>query len=204
VTPLWIVVFASILAVAFLGLVLAGAVRRLEELRDEVEDLRRAQVIVSDLDHPAGGLPVGSAAPKFEAPLEGGGRFSSSDLRGSLHLVVFADPSCAACDALVPDLLQAAATAEVPPAVVVGTAGDAWPARWIPRTGTEDRVGVVRDEGGRIARAFGSDFSPHVFVVDEGGSITAQGPAGTVAAVRELLRDAQGIQIIPTDVSDEG
>ena len=48
-----------------------------------------------------------------------------------------------------------------------------------------------------------SDFSPHVFVVDAGGSITAQGPAGTLAAVQELLRDADGIEIIAGDVNRE-
>lgn len=203
-TLLWIAVCVSFVVVVFLALTLAGAVRRLDELRREVEELRREQVLVSGVDHPEGGLPVGAAAPSFEATLEGGGRFSSADLRGSTHLVVFADPSCSACDALVPDLLHAAAVAEIPPAVVVGMAGSVWPPRWMPQPGTEDRAGVVRDEGGRIASAFGSDFSPHVFIVDEGGSITAQGPAGTVAAVRELLDDAEGIQVIRTDVNREG
>jgi hypothetical protein len=204
VTLLWIAAGLSILIVAFLALVLAGVVRRLEELRGEVEELRRTQIVASDVDHPEGGLAVGAAAPSFEAALEGGGHLSSSDLEGTTHLVVFADPSCTACDELVPDLLRAASAAEIPPAVVVGEAGRVWPARWMPEPGTEDRAGVVRDEGGRIASAFGSHFSPHVFVVDEGGSITAQGPAGTLRAVRELLRDAQGIQIIHGDVNHEG
>jgi len=195
---LWIAVAVLILGVGFLGLALAGVVRRLDELRREVEGLRRAQLIPPDVD-PAGGLPVGSAAPTFEAAHEGGGRFSSSDLRGSPHLVVFADPTCEACEALVPDLLAAATAAEIPPTLVVGASGAVWPAGWTPAAGTQDRVGIVRDEGGRISRAFGSDFSPHVFVLDAGGSITAQGPAGTLAAVRELLRDADGIQIIPRD-----
>ena len=203
-TTLWIALVVVILAMAFLGLALAGAVRRLDELRREVEDLRREDAVPSDLTYPSAGLPVGAAAPSFDAPREAGGRFSSSDLGGSAHLVVFADPSCEACDALVPDLLRAAEAGAVPPTLIVGRSGSAWPAGWMPPADTEDRVGVVRDEGGRIARAFASDFSPHVFVVDEGGSITAQGPAGSLAAVHELLRDAEGIRILPAEVGDDG
>ncbi len=198
-TALWIVAVVSLLAAAFLGLALAGVVRRLDELRREVDDLRREQVVLAEAAHVEGGLPVGSTAPSFDAPLERGGRFSSSDLNGSAHLVVFADPTCEACEELVPGLLDAAADGAVPPVVIVGEAGKVWPAGWTPAEGTEDRVGVVRDEGGRIAAAFGSGFSPHVFVVDEGGFVTAQGSAGTLAAVRELLRDAEGIRIVPSE-----
>jgi len=201
---LWIAAVAAILTVVFLGLVLAGVVRRLDELRREVEELRRTQVALADVEHPEGGLPIGSAVPSFDAELETGGRFSSSNMKGSMHLVVFADPTCTACEGLVPPLLDSAAKGDVPPVVVVGMAGRVWPAGWMPAAGTEDRAGVVRDEGGRIARAFGSDFSPHVFVVDEGGSVTAQGPAGTLAAVRDLLRDAEGIQIIPGGADHDG
>jgi hypothetical protein len=198
-TVLWIVAIASLVTVAFLGFALAGVVRRLDELRREVDELRREQVVLPDAEHVEGGLPVGSAAPAFDAPLEGGGSLSSSDLSGSMHLVVFADPTCDACDALVPDLLRAAVDATVPPVVIVGEAGKVWPAGWMPPDGSEDRAGVVRDEGGRIAGAFASGFSPHVFVVDEGGFVTAQGSAGTLAGVRELLRDAEGIRIVPPE-----
>jgi hypothetical protein len=204
VTALWIALVVVVLAMAFLGLALAGVVRRLDDLRREVEDLRREHAGPVDLAYPLAGLPVGSAAPSFDAPREVGGRFSSSDLGGSAHLVVFADPTCEACDALVPDLLTAAEAGAVPPTLIVGRSGSAWPAGWMPAAEAQDRVGVVRDEGGRIARAFASDFSPHVFVVDEGGSVTAQGPAGSLAAVHALLRDAEGIRIIPAEVGDDG
>jgi hypothetical protein len=200
-TALWIAIVVLGLMVAFLGLALAGVTRRLDELRQNVEEVRRAETVRPDQEHLSAGLPVGSAAPSFKAPREGGGQFASSDLGGSLHLVIFADPSCEACDALVPDLIRAAVAADIPPSLVVGASGSAWPARWMPPPDTQDRVGVVRDEGGGISRAFASDFSPHVFVVDEGGSITGQGPAGTLADVQELIRDADGIRIVPTDVN---
>jgi hypothetical protein len=201
-TALWIAVVVLGALVAFLGLALAGVIRRLDELRRSVEEVRRADAASPDVELSAG-LPVGSAAPSFRAPREGGGRFASSDLGGSLHLVLFADPSCEACDALVPELIRAAAAEDIPPTLVVGASGSAWPAGWMPPPDTEDRVGVVRDEGGGISRAFASAFSPHVFVVDEGGSITAQGPAGTLADVRLLLRDAESIRIVPSDVNHD-
>lgn len=195
-TALWILVIAAFLVVAFLGLALAGVVRRLDELRKEVDDIRREQVVLADAAHIEGGLPVGASAPAFEAPLESGGTLSSSALIGAAHLIVFADPTCESCEALVPDLLGAAADGAVPPVVVVGEAGKVWPAGWLPPAGSEDRAGVVRDEGGRIADAFASGFTPHVFVVDEGGFVTAQGSAETLAGVRALLRDAEGIRIV--------
>jgi hypothetical protein len=195
-TALWILVIAAFLVVAFLGLALAGVVRRLDELRTEVEQIRLEQGELAEAAHVEGGLPVGSAAPAFEAPLEGGGTLSSASLAGAAHLIVFADPTCEACEALVPDLLGAATGGDVPPVVIVGEAGKVWPGGWLPAPGSEDRAGVVRDEGGRIADAFASGFSPHVFVVDEGGFVTAQGSADSMAGVRELLRDAEGIRIV--------
>ena len=145
--------------------------------------------------HPAGGLPVGATAPTFEAATPEGWRFRSGAFLGVRHVIALADQGCRACDELVPDLLAAAVEQRVPPVVtIVGAPADE--GVWHAPVGSEDRAVVVLDERGAIARAFDSDFTPHVFVVDEGGSIAAKGPAGDVAAVAGLVREAEGIRIV--------
>ena len=44
------------------------------------------------IEHPAAGLPVGTAAPPFEGTGPDGEAFASAAVRGRRHLVVFADP----------------------------------------------------------------------------------------------------------------
>ena len=148
---------------------------------------------VTGVAHPPSGLPVGAAAPVVEGERVGGGRWSSTEWAGRTHLVAFADPGCLACDDLVPGLVAGV----VAPTVVIGeAAAGSWPAEWRPPAGAEDRVVVLDDAVGVMAAAFGSGFTPHVFVIDEGGAVTAQGPADSLDAVRTLLRESEGIRIV--------
>jgi hypothetical protein len=200
-TGLWIAVVVLALAVVFLALVLAAAVRRMDALRAEVaamtERLDPADGAGGGLVHPPSGLPVGAAAPVVEGERVEGGRWSSSAWAGRRHVVAFADPGCLACEDLVPALLAAAAAGDVPGTVVVGAAAPgAWPATWRSPSGADDRIVVLDDDDGAVAAAFDSGFTPHVFVVDEGGAVTAQGPADTLDAVRTLVRESEGIRIV--------
>ena len=196
-TGLWAAVTALALAVVFLALVLAAAVRRVDGLRADVaalsERLDPPDGAVTGIAHPPSGLPVGAAAPVVEGERVGGGRWSSTEWAGRTHLVAFADPGCLACDDLVPGLVAGA----VAPTVVIGeAAAGSWPAEWRPPAGAEDRVVVLDDADGAMAAAFDSGFTPHVFVIDEGGAVTAQGPADSLDAVRALLRESEGIRIV--------
>lgn len=196
-TGLWIAVAALGLAVVFLALVLAAAVRRMDGLRAEVaalsERLDPPDGAVRGVAHPPSGLPVGAAAPVVDGERIDGGRWSSAAWAGRKYLVAFADPGCLACDDLVPALVAQ----DVAPTVVVGaTDPGAWPVNWRPPSGAVDRVVVLADAGGEVAAAFDSGFTPHVFVVDEGGAVTAQGPADSLDAVRTLLRESEGIRIV--------
>lgn len=203
-TGLWIAVVVLAAAVAFLALVLAAAVRRIDGLRAEVAAMSErldpadgAVDVDAPLEHPSSGLPVGAAAPAIEAERMDGGRWSSSTWAGRRHVVAFADPGCRACDDLVPALVAGAAAGEVPGTLVIGaSASGAWPTAWAPPSSAEDRVVVLDDEDGSVAAAFDSGFTPHVFVVDEGGAITAQGPADSLDAVRTLVRESEGIRIV--------
>ena len=55
---------------------------------------------------PEEGLPVGSSAPDFELPELGGERVSLSSLRsaGKPTVLIFTDPDCGSCNALLPEV----------------------------------------------------------------------------------------------------
>ncbi len=200
-TGLWIAVTALALAVVFLALVLAGAVRRLDTLRATVgalsEQMDPPEGAVSEVAHPPSGLPLGAAAPAIEGDRIDGGRWSSAAWAGRKHLVAFADPGCLACEDLVPALVAGAAAGEIVPTVVVAAADPgAWPASWRSPSGAQERVVVLTDAGEAIAATFDSGFTPHVFVIDEGGAVTGKGPADSLEAVRTLLRGSDGVRIV--------
>ena len=51
-----------------------------------------------------------------------------------------------------------------------------------------------RDE---VSDAFRVEVSPHIFVIDEGGAIVAQGGAASLEDVEALVREGRGIQVLP-------
>jgi hypothetical protein len=138
----------------------------------------------------AGGLPVGRTAPDWVIATDDGGSLAASSLAGTRHVLLFADATCAACDEVVPAMIRAAEDGDVPPVVVIGRDGDELPASWSgPRTGLE--------HGDEVSAAFRVEVSPHVFVIDEGGAIVAQGGAASLEDVEALVREGRGIQVLP-------
>jgi hypothetical protein len=183
IVALWIGLALCIAGVAFLAFVLAGALRSMDDLRGRLADVESRSP-----DSPDGGLPVGAAAPPVEGRGTGGERVASSSLSGTRHLVAFADPDCAACARLVPELVRDGPL----PGIVVTDAADV-PPTWRPRSG--GRIAVIVD-GDEIAGRYATEIRPHVFVVDEGGSIVAQAPAGTLDEVRALVAEASAVRIV--------
>jgi hypothetical protein len=178
--------------VAWLGLALVGSVRQLADLRDRVARLEASVGPVALRD----GLPVGATAPGWTLDTPAGEAIGSGAFDGRRHLVVFADRDCEACDALMPELVRAAARGDVPPVVVVGRGvAAATPGPWRDDAST-GRVVVGTERGAEVSDAYLVDVSPHVFVVDEGGYIVGQGGATGLADVRVLVRDAEGITIV--------
>jgi peroxiredoxin len=182
----WIVVALFFALVLWLGFAMIALVRTQAGLRARIEDLEASITPVRI----AGGLPVGRTAPDWAIATDDGGSLAASSLAGTRHVLVFADATCAACDEVVPAVIRAAEDGDVPPVVVIGRDGDELPASWIgPRTGLEHA-----DE---VSAAFLVEVSPHVFVIDEGGAIVAQGGAASLEDVEALVREGQGIQVLP-------
>jgi hypothetical protein len=193
VSPTAIVLAGLVAAVVFLGLTLAGLVRTVDGLHRRLATMEAS----APVQHPPAGLPVGAQAPAFDGRTARGSSFRSAALAGHRHVITFADPGCEACERLVPDLLSSAESGELPPCVVVIAGTDT--GTWTGPRGAEDRAILLLDPEALVADAFGSGFTPHSFVVDEGGSVAAQGLASDVSAVRRLLREAEGVHILRSD-----
>jgi hypothetical protein len=187
----WIVAAVLCVALIWIGLALAGAVRELAALRERVDALEGAAAPI----HLDGGLPIGSAEPSWSVTAPDGAVVASSALAGRRHLVVFADADCRACDELVPAVVRAAAAGSLPPLALVGRGRpEATPSSW--RADDPARVVAGVEAAREVSDAFRVDASPHVFVIDEGDAVVAQGGALTLADVEALVRGADGIRIV--------
>jgi hypothetical protein len=188
---MWIGVGLSFAAIAFLGFALSGAIRAMDELRTRIAALEAERA-----DHAGAGLSVGTRAPTFRATGATGSEFRSESLAGNRHLIVFSDPDCEACAALLPELVERGASL---PTVVVSRGGGDGGLRsiWTGAIDATTDVRLVFDPRRAIGERFETTMSPHAFVIDEGGYVASQGAAGTLAEMEQLIHDAEGIRIVP-------
>jgi hypothetical protein len=188
----WIVVALLFALVLWLGFALIALIRTQAGLRARIEDLEAAITPI----RLEGGLPVGRTAPDWQITMRDGGSLAAATLAGTRHILLFADTSCRACDEVVPAAVEAAANGALPPVVVIAREdGAPMPPSW-----DGQRTGV--EHGDEVSEAFQVEVSPHLFVIDEGGAIVAQGGAATLADVEALVREALGIQVLPE--TDDG
>jgi peroxiredoxin len=133
------------------------------------EDARRESLKKSHLLRD--GLPAGSAAPDFRLPRVGGGELSLSQYRGRRVLLLFSDPKCAPCNALLPDLQRRYAAGSEVDVVMVSRGDHAANASKI----AELRVTfpVVLQRQWEISKLYGMFATPIAFLVDEQGTIAA-------------------------------
>jgi hypothetical protein len=181
----WVVIAALGLAVLWLGLALVGLVRAQAALRARVEALEAVAPVEL-----AGGLAVGRRAPAWSITTPGGEVVTSASVKGSRHVMIFADPDCRACDDLVPRVVRASTEGALPPVVIVGR-GEA---RAMPDLWRGAIAGVERDHD--VSEAFDVEVSPHVFVVDDGGAVVAQGGAVDLRDVEELVAAGRQITVV--------
>ena len=159
--------------------------------------LVRAVVDASD----ARGFPAQAAAgelpqaPPFDLEtLDGSGRVSSEDLRGSVAVINFWASWCDPCKDEAP-LIEDLWRSDGEPAGVVFLGIDTQDLRE-DATGFQQAYGLtyplVYDEGGSVARAWGVGAFPETFVLDAQGRAVAWFP-GVVTAdgLREAIARAQ-------------
>lgn len=136
---------------------------------------------------PPPGLAVGADAPDFVVRSLRGGDVSLSALwTGSPLMLVFVSPTCAPCDALMPEL--AAWQEEFGDRLrvaLVSTGSDADNREKAARYGVELYV----QQGYEVATAYRYEGTPGAVLVDEGGKIASEIHSGT-DSVRHLVQHA--------------
>src|SRR3954471_19802346 len=129
------------------------------------------------------GLAPGTAAPEFRLPRLDGGEATLADYAGRRLLLVFSDPSCAPCMALLPRLSEAVKQTDV--AVLVISRGDA-DVNQRKLAEAQVNLPVALQAHWEISRLYAKFVTPVAYLIDEQGRIAAD-PAEGGTAILTLL-----------------
>lgn len=178
---------------------------RVEALEAELDRISPSRTSGRTADAPVAksrinraGLPAGSIAPPFRLPLLDGGEVSLADFSGRKLLLVFSDPSCAPCMALLPRLESAARHAGV--AVLVISRG---PVDANRRKIEETRFSlpVALQAHWEISRLYAKFSTPMAYLIDERGRTMADVASGGAQILALLASRADiGLSEGPTHV----
>lgn len=179
----WIAAFGALCTiVAVLALTVLGTLRRVSVVLEQAESILRTRV-----GSGPGGLPPGTPIPDFEGLFSDGSQFTRSSLLGTPSVIVFLSRNCPACRALEEDLagrdLSDLGTRAI---AVVDDPRDADLLAMV--AGFEAVVQTERS----IADAFGSNATPHAFVIDAGGVIAASGTPNAFDSLKRLVSSVEG------------
>jgi peroxiredoxin len=167
------------------------------ELAEEAAGRRTrltSELSLSDSRIEREGLKAGSLAPDFELPDLRGRRVSLAEQRGRRVLLVFSDPECGPCDALLPDLvrLDREHGQDDLMLVLVSRGGVEENRRKAQAIGVE--FPVVLQSGWRLSKKYGIFATPVAFLIDQEGVIerdVARGPA-EILALADAALSAEG------------
>jgi len=141
------------------------------------------------------GLKQGAVAPNFTLPLLDGGQVSLDAYRGRRVMIVFSDPKCKPCHALMPDLIKLhKRTPDIEILIISRGNIDAVRAEFEERPVP---FPVAVQKSWEISRRYAMFATPIAYVIDDAGKI-----AGDVAAGPEpiliLLASAQIFTLVKT------
>jgi hypothetical protein len=176
-TP-WIIAFATLwLLVIVLGLVVLGALRRLDFWFSEAQKALDAATAQLRSD----GLQSGEIVGAFSATTVDGAPFARDDLLEEPSIVLFVSSDCAAC-ALLLSGLERGDRPESSERFVVVTDNNA-DAERVSTAGAK----VVIQQAASVAQAFKSHRTPHLFVLDGNGHVVANGSPNTWEDMADLV-----------------
>lgn len=133
------------------------------------------------------GLTPGTIAPDFTLPLLDGGEVALSSYAGRWLLLVFTDPDCAPCLALLPRLERASRGSEVSVLLVSRRDPDA-NRRKMAEAGVTLQVALQKHW--EISRLYAKFATPIAYLIDPRGRIADTVAAGT-EAILALYRNAR-------------
>lgn len=174
----WIVAFAALwLVVLIVGALLVGTLHRVIPVLVEAESaMERARRMAR-----VGGIEVGSIVPPFSVDTVDHSLLTDDDLRGTTSVVLFIGNECPACDELNRSL-EAGDVPEIDARLVVVASDNSHGMRL-----SRSRVPVVADADRVVTASFGSDRTPHAFVIDPAGRVVGVGSPNGWSGVRELV-----------------
>ena len=153
--------------------------------------LRRHGQVLAGLEHedvaePAAGLPVGSEAPEFELPDLTGRPVTLSALRedGLPVLLLFSDPACGPCSALLPDVGRWQQEHADELSVVLVSNGNVDDNR--ARAGEHGLLHVLSQQAHAVGLSYGANGTPMAVLVDVDGLVASSVAAGA-DAIRALV-----------------
>ncbi|MGH2728941.1 MAG: PqqD family peptide modification chaperone [Actinomycetota bacterium] len=138
------------------------------------------------------GPPVGGRAPDFSLASSAGGDVSLTDLlaRGKKVLLVFFSPSCAPCRRIAPELARW--QRELPGRLTVAVLSSGTEEK-VQQSTEEYEIGeILIDEGGVVAKRYGSLGTPGAVLIGASGDVAA-GYAGGEGPMGDLLIEAFGL-----------
>lgn len=132
------------------------------------------------------GLPIGSAAPSFEASDVAGKAVTLADLLGSWLVLLFATPACQVCRRMLPELGEFAETVRGSANVVLAVRGSIDEAGLLA-AGLPSSVQVLAIGAHGPSEKYRVRVSPYVNIVDATGMIRAKGLVNNAVQVSHLL-----------------
>lgn len=130
------------------------------------------------------GLKAGTEAPGFELDDVRGGKVALEDYRGRRVLLVFSDPHCGPCDALLPELARLQDEANL---ILIGRGEREENRRKAEQHGLD--FPVVLQKGWNLSKQYGIFATPVAFLIDEEGVIARDVARGKDEIVG-IARDA--------------
>lgn len=153
--------------------------------------LRRHGQVLAGLDRaetaePEAGLPVGSVAPEFELPDLAGQPVTLGALceEGLPVLLLFSDPACGPCSALLPDVGRWQREHADELTVVLVSNGNVDDNR--ARAGEHGLAQVLTQEAHAVGLSYGANGTPMAVLVDTDGLVASPVAAGA-DAIRALV-----------------
>jgi len=174
----------AIVAVATALALAAYAVAQRSEIARLRGDLARERAVLASFPP---GLPVGTEAPGFTLPTCDGATATLEDMvaRGRPVVLVFGDPACGWCEALLPDLARWQATLADRMTIALLTTGTA---------GENDlavegygMAGVILQEGIEVYDAYRAQGTPSAVLISPDGRVAGPLAAG-VYEIEPLIR----------------
>lgn len=163
--------------------------------------LRRPSAAVAGGDaHDHSGLAIGTTAPAFSVKTLEGKRVTLTDLlaRAQRTLLVFTDPGCGPCNALMPELAEWQESAGGAVTVAVIASGSAEENR---AKAEEHGIEVLLQKGAEVATAYRYQGTPGAVVVEADGTIGTEVAAGA-PAIRQLLASVAPEVVAPLVIGD--